>query len=385
MKNVLTLFLEGPWSQCGLKTKGSVIVGFLATPLIIMSLPNDAKEMDSAQNNESISLISQASASTPRPKYTVPDNYKAQKFETKSYGDISVAVSFPACPNKLFIDQGADDKIIPASITKALLLMLAAETIDDPAYDLSLEDEIKVPQIAITESAGLARFYKTLKSGDTHSLARYLSATGARSEAISTITVAIAIADARGYQGSDKQKLTQVIEQMNVLAQKANMTNSTFINVTGSYIDFKTRNHGNFSTARDLTKLLNYFQAHHRPLFELTLGRTDIYWDNLTDRDGVSSRYLEKYSKSALNQHPDRKNEPKALGAKTGALRAYNPNGGSHPNTIFNELIAVEKNGSRANIALIGSKSKKSREEAITHLAGLVNVTDVRKFCASPS
>ncbi|MAQ71908.1 MAG: hypothetical protein CL565_06910 [Alphaproteobacteria bacterium] len=271
-------------------------------------------------------------------------------FEIAENPPLAYAASFDACPNKMLFSHRGNDLAVPASLTKVMTLYIAAKAMTNEDTNFDLETRVRVPQIAMRKSRGLASF--DLEAGDRFPLHMFMTGTGAKSDAISVITVALATADALGWKGSESEKYYRFVGEMRDVAEELGMNNTYFMNVTGD--------NGNYGTPEDFIKLMNAFEKDAPRTFHVALGQTKFRLPGMTGGTTPSSRF-------------QRRNPNDVLGAKTGYLKAGD----------FNVAFKSKAGVGRLTGVVFGADSPNERAyvaDAMTRAARNINVRD---FCNS--
>ncbi len=138
--------------------------------------------------------------------------------------------------NQVLCEKDADAKLYPASLTKMMTAIIAIENLQDFNQTITITDEMIAG--LKEENASLAGF----EAGDTPTVQDVLYGIALPSGADATNAAAFTIS------GS----IEAYVERMNEKAQQIGMANTHFVNTTGLHDE----NH--YSTARDLSKLLQY-------------------------------------------------------------------------------------------------------------------------------
>ena len=138
--------------------------------------------------------------------------------------------------NQVLCEKDADTKLYPASLTKMMTAIIAIENLQDFNQTITISEEMLAG--LKEQDASLAGF----EVGDTPTIQDILHGIALPSGADATNAAAFTIS------GS----IEAYVELMNEKAQQIGMTNTHFVNTTGLHDE----NH--YSTARDLSKLLQY-------------------------------------------------------------------------------------------------------------------------------
>ncbi len=138
--------------------------------------------------------------------------------------------------NQVLCEKDADTKLYPASLTKMMTAIIAIENLTDFNQTITITEDMVAG--LKEQDASLAGF----QVGDTPTVQDVLYGIALPSGADATNAAAYTIS------GS----IEAYVELMNEKAQQIGMTNTHFVNTTGLHDE----NH--YSTARDLSKLLQY-------------------------------------------------------------------------------------------------------------------------------
>ncbi len=138
--------------------------------------------------------------------------------------------------NQVLCEKDADTKLYPASLTKMMTAIIAIENLQDFNQTITITEEMLAG--LKEQDASLAGF----EVGDSPTIQDVLYGIALPSGADATNAAAFTIS------GS----IESYVELMNEKAQQIGMTNTHFVNTTGLHDE----NH--YSTARDLSKLLQY-------------------------------------------------------------------------------------------------------------------------------
>ena len=145
------------------------------------------------------------------------------------------ALIYDKTDNKILFEKNSNEKTYIASLTKIATTITAIENIDNLNEEVVITNDILNTVSPIASIAGL-------KVGDKLTYKDLLYASMLPSGADATNSLAIL------SSGS----IDNFVNKMNELANKINLNDTHFVNVTGLDID----NH--YSTANDLGKLLSY-------------------------------------------------------------------------------------------------------------------------------
>ncbi len=134
-------------------------------------------------------------------------------------------------------EKAADEKIYPASITKVMTLIVACEQVTNLSVKLTATDEHQSYKVKY-EGSGV------LRPGDTNTVEDLLYLINYQSDTIACLLIAEHIA------GSEEA----FVALMNQKAAELGMSNTSFVNCTGLWIDGTT----NSSTCRDIATMVAY-------------------------------------------------------------------------------------------------------------------------------
>lgn len=263
----------------------------------------------------------------------------------------AVGASYDQCPSAMFQDEAAHIKGVPASLTKMMTQYIFALTMKDPAFSLNMDSVGTVTPFVIRQSMGLASF-EVMKPGMQYTARDLLAGSGAKSDARSTVMLALMVADARGWKGTEAQKYARFVQEMRDQSKRLRMEDTLFMNATGDRQ--YTNNRGNYSTPYDMMKLIRAFAADAPVTFEATLGQSVVNIP-MTSSPNPSSRFLSA-------------NPSDAIGAKTGYLASAG----------FNEAIKVRfGNGMTGTIVMFGADTPDDRYKTILDTYKRMNATAV--------
>ena len=181
--------------------------------------------------------------------------------------------------NQVLCEKDADTKLYPASLTKMMTAIIAIENLQDFNQTITISEEMLAG--LKEQDASLAGF----EVGDTPTIQDILHGIALPSGADATNAAAFTIS------GS----IEAYVELMNEKAQQIGMTNTHFVNTTGLHDE----NH--YSTARDLSKLLQYclnnetfktiFSTHTYTTSSLTSSITGITFINSLFKAAETNNY----------------------------------------------------------------------------------------------
>lgn len=254
---------------------------------------------------------------------------------------LAVYASFDQCPTQAFRNEAGNIKAVPASLTKMMTLYVAALTMKDPAFNLNMDTTVKITPFMIRQSIGLASF--DMRPGQEYKMRDLMSGAGAKSDAISTTAVALAVAKARGWEGTEAQQYARFVQEMRTQTKRLGM-DAYFMNATGYYQH--TTRRGNWATPQAFVPLMHAFATDAPNTYAVALGQQKINIP-MTGSTNPSSRFL---------ANPN--NLPLRVRAKTGFLATSG----------FNEAISVgfEGSGVRATIVIFGADDANERQSVIS-------------------
>ncbi len=160
----------------------------------------------------------------------------------------------------ILLDQNIDKKVIPASITKFMTLMI---TLDDiRANKVDWNDDVR-----ISTHAGTVEYSEGYTPGNHYSLQHLISAAAVRSNNRAVTAVAEHVGNGN---------LNAFIARMNAKAQEIGMTNTRFVDPSGlSYY--------NSTTPHDLLTMARYF-INSYPEYIQVFGQKDFLGQKSTNK-----------------------------------------------------------------------------------------------------
>ena len=178
-------------------------------------------------------------------------------------------------------------KIHPASFTKMMAAQVVFEAMADSNTNFNLQSLVTIPRMIKQIPKDVAAF-SLMKSGDKVPAEKLLIGMGARSDAFSTLALAIHLGNSEVYDwhGTEHDKLFKFIDRMNVNAQKIGMTRSNFSVVTGIPYD------EHYSTAKDIGLLMKDLQDNYPKSTELTFGQPSFDLSPISTSKSHTSRLL---------------------------------------------------------------------------------------------
>lgn len=172
--------------------------------------------------------------------------------------DAKSAVLMEAATGEIIFSKNEDMRLIPASVTKIMTLLLTAEAIANGT--VALTDEVKIS--AFAASMGGSQVF--LKEGEIMSVEDLLKCTVIASANDAAVALAELVA------GSEEE----FVAKMNQRAEELQMKNTTFENVTG--LDDTTKNH--LTSSMDIAIMSRELIKH-----EIILKYSSIWQDTIRD------------------------------------------------------------------------------------------------------
>ena len=187
------------------------------------------------------------------------NNQTKNKAETEAAIDSSLvksAILMEAETGEIIYAQDENEKLIPASVTKIMTLLLTAEALSDER--IKLTDEVRISEYAA--SMGGSQVF--LKEGETISVEELLKCTIIASANDAAVALAELVA------GNE----TAFVSLMNKKAKMLGMENTIFENVTG--LDDTTENH--VTSALDIALMSRELIKH-----EIILKYSSVWQDSI--------------------------------------------------------------------------------------------------------
>lgn len=176
---------------------------------------------------------------------------------------------------KVLGGKGYDKLAGPASVAKVMTAFVASDVLDRFGKDLSQ----KIPIPSSISFAGAARF-KSLRSGQNITARQALTWAGNRSDAKSTIALAVyagrlLLADEKGIKNpshiSERKAYKRFVQEMNNKAQSLGADNTLFYNATGMPV--RSGHLGNRTTAREMGHIFQAYLKAHPRYSDIALGQ----------------------------------------------------------------------------------------------------------------
>jgi D-alanyl-D-alanine carboxypeptidase (penicillin-binding protein 5/6) len=166
------------------------------------------------------------------------------------------------------LERYPDVRRQPASLTKMMTLAVVFKAMNDDKTNFKLSSKVTIPEYIEKVRSDLAVF-DNLKPGDQYDARDLLTGAGSRSDAFSTIALALHVGSKEVYnwEGTESEKADRFIGEMNKLAAEIGMSSSHFSVITGS------PSKQNLSTPHDIARLISYLDKTFPELAELTFGK----------------------------------------------------------------------------------------------------------------
>ena len=183
---------------------------------------------------------------------------KSEAENSNSLGDVSAksAVLMEAETGKIIYSKNEDEALPPASVTKIMTLLLAAEALDSGSFALS--DKVKIS----SHAASMGGSQVFLEEGEEISVEELIKC------AVIASANDAATALAELVSGSE----SAFVEKMNSRAKELGMTSTNFENVTG--LDDTTQNH--VTSAKDIAIMSRELISH-----EVILKYSSLWQDSI--------------------------------------------------------------------------------------------------------
>ena len=280
--------------------------------------------------------------------WLVPNFSQAAK-GVEASKNASFAVMDPRT-NKIIVEQDAHFRRPVASLTKLMTALVVFDAMILPGVGFGLNSIVTIPR-EVEDIHHLLKAFRPqedgtgLSVGDEVKAELLLTAMGSRSDAASTVSLAVHTASLVSDHPAELQpdKLEKFVRTMNLKAQEIGMKDTNFENVTGEHA--KTQ----LSTAADIALLLGYLQKTHPIFMALAFGRKEF------DLKPVSIEG--RHSSALLHWYPNY-----VKWAKTGILKAaghclaacYEKNGELLVGVVLGEVGDKERNRVMFDILGVG-------------------------------
>ena len=241
-----------------------VLLGSLFILFSYKEKNREAAELVSSQQAENAQLVAQIPADTPTDPLET-NIYAAYTDETVLMGDDVIsgyAILIDVMNNTVVAHKNGETRIYPASMTKVMTMIVAAENIEDFNKEFTFTYHITDP--AYKAGASIAGFL----SSETVPLIDILYGIALPSGADCTTAIAIEVA------GSEEA----FVEMMNAKAAEMGLVNTHFVNASGLH------NSNHYTTPHEMAIIMEY--AMNIPLLEQVMS-------------------TENYTTTKTSQHPN--------------------------------------------------------------------------------
>ena len=234
--------------------------------------------------------------------------------------DSQYAVLIDAESGKILAGKNADTKFAPASMTKAMTLIVACEMLNENDLDreVIMTDEIlRYVSSGVYYDTGRAAYEPGLKT----KMKDLLYGIGVQSFSDCTVMVAATLCPAATVEESERL----FVERMNQKVREMGLQNTNFDNIVGH------ESENNYSTASDMAAIMSY--ALQCPLIkEILSAKTYDYYVWRLEDDGVTyARWTYHFYSTLFNANPQNTSRIKAYEShykKTFALASAELGGG---------------------------------------------------------
>lgn len=188
---------------------------------------------------------------------------------------------------KTIIGQQQDAIRQPASLTKMMTLACVFDALSNPDTDFNLASRVTIPKYINNIGSGIAVF-ENLKPGQEHSVEDLLIGCGSRSDAYSTIALALHLGSPNVYAwGNDEdENAAHFLNLMNEKAIAIGMGSSHFSVMTG------LPHSENLSTPSDMARLIEYLVSNYPQSSEIALGQPHFDLNPISSSTTHTSRFL---------------------------------------------------------------------------------------------
>lgn len=195
----------------------------------------------------------------------------------------------------IILEQNANVRRQPASLTKVMALALVYEALSDPNTNFHLDTEVPIPEYINRVGRGIAVF-ENLRGQESAKARDLLIGAGSRSDAYSTLALALHLGAPEVYDwgANEDIRANSFLALMNQKAQEIGMHNSNFSVMTG------LPNPDNISTPHDISILMRYVRDNFPNSAELSLGQPTFDISDISASTTHSSRLLRSRPREIL-------------------------------------------------------------------------------------
>ncbi len=291
---------------------------------------------------------------------------------------LAFAVNNENCQSRLMFGQRDDDRAVPASITKVMTLYTFAQIMAREDVNLNLDTVVRIPRVIDDIIPNDLAVIESLTVGREVSIRNLLVMVGARSDAVSAVTIAVAAGRAAGWEGSDREILHRFVEEMNKNAERLGMSQTVYGDVIGNNATRGFR--GNISSPEDTNILMASFEHDAPNVFELSLGQSRI--TNNGDYD------ISAFTAARVPSSRTLQDNGNVIASKTGILLDSDPFyrlAAGYNQTDHVDGPDITGMSSHFSISVFGSDSTNNREDIMVRLTNHVREVDVNAFCLASS
>lgn len=228
----------------------------------------------------------------------------------------------------------------PASLTKLMTAEIVMGALINFQADFNLNSLVEIPHL-IKDVRSDVYALRQLRAGDKVPAKDLLIAMGARSDAFSTLALALHVGSKKvlNWGGSEKDKFYKFLSEMNKRAIEIGMMSSNFNVITGA----PSENH--YSTPRDIAVLMKHIQETYPNLAELSFGQPNFHL--------IQYKSSQHHTSRLLRQHPE-----EVKWAKTGYTDAAG----------FCLSVYYNKNNVPLFGVVMGERSESGRNNSMVHI-----------------
>lgn len=177
----------------------------------------------------------------------------------------------------------------PASLTKLMSLTLVFEAMTSKDTHFNMNSMVTIPDYINRVGPGIAVF-EEIKAGKSYKAKDLLIGAGSRSDAYSTLALAIHLGskDVYNWGGTEEEKAEKFLALMNKKAADIGMNDTNFAVITG------LPNRKNVSTAYDMALLIKYIRENYPKAAEIALGKAHFDISSISKSSNHTSRLLKE-------------------------------------------------------------------------------------------